>query len=234
MDGLIRCGKCKRELDPEQYPPSQRHNGGYCRECKRAYERSKKRPPLANCARCGKVRTGSHRAYCVECMQQYRQERQTRPCARCGAERDPSESQVSDAYCNECARAYHRSRHAENGRRITPICSMCGIERDDQVHQAYCPNCLYSWHIKRKYGLTLDEYVAMLERQGGGCSICGVRQSQLWREVVRQPLVIDHCHNSNKVRGLLCDHCNRGLGQFRDDPALLRRAAEYLEAHASS
>lgn len=232
MDGLIRCGKCKQERDPGQYPPSQRHNGGYCRECKRAYERSKKRPPLAKCARCGGERTGSHRAYCSPCWKQYREERRLKPCARCGGERIGH--QVHDAYCNDCARAYHRERYAENGRRITPICSMCGIERDEQVHQAYCPNCLYAWQIKRKYGLAMDEYIAMLEIQGGGCSICGARQSQLWREVVRQPLLIDHDHETGKVRGLLCDHCNRGLGQFRDDPALLHKAAEYLEAHASS
>jgi hypothetical protein len=210
MDGLIRCGKCGEDREPEQYPPSQRHNGGYCRPCKRAYEKAHPR-------------------------KRYRPDRPySDHCYKCGSKRD-SDDRVHISYCGDCARAYSRGRYAEQGMRITPICSMCGIERDpeDQTHQAYCPSCLYSWRIKGKYGITPDEYVAMLEQQGGGCSICGVRQSQLWRETWRQPLVIDHCHGSGKVRGLLCDHCNRGLGQFRDDPALLHRAAEYLEAHAS-
>jgi hypothetical protein len=211
MDGLIRCGKCKRELDPEQYPPSQRHNGGYCRDCKRSYEKAHPRK-----------RYKPDRPYSDHCYQ-------------CGAKRDPDD-RLHVGYCGVCFRAYNRKRYAEDGRRITANCSMCGIERvpEDRVHQAYCPDCFNAWRIQRTYGITPDDYAAMLEKQGGGCAICGVQQSQMWRESRRRPLVIDHCHTSGKIRALLCDYCNRGLGQFRDSPALLRKAAEYLEAHASS
>jgi hypothetical protein len=50
----------------------------------------------------------------------------------------------------------------------------------------------------------------------------------------KEKLVVDHDHKNNKIRGMLCNHCNRGLGHFRDDPMLLEFAAQYLYASADS
>lgn len=77
-----------------------------------------------------------------------------------------------------------------------------------------------------RYGLTWDDYHAMLEEQGQCCAICGLHQSE-----VGAPLVIDHDHDSGKVRALLCAACNRGLGCFRDDPQRLDAASRYLWEH---
>jgi Recombination endonuclease VII len=73
----------------------------------------------------------------------------------------------------------------------------------------------------RRYGLSLEEFRAILERQGNACAICK-------RSGVR--LYIDHCHVTRMVRRLLCGKCNTGLGFFGDDPVRLRAAADYLEA----
>lgn len=78
-------------------------------------------------------------------------------------------------------------------------------------------------YIKRKYGMTLEEWDALFEEQCGGCAIC---KQPL--EAVKK-LVIDHCHNSSKVRGLLCSNCNTGLGLFKDNPESLQAAIEYLK-----
>lgn len=84
-------------------------------------------------------------------------------------------------------------------------------------------------HIKHKYGLTRDRFHAILESQGGQCSICSTE--------VNINSCIDHDHQccpgekscGECVRGILCRLCNQGLGQFRDNPTLLRQAAQYLE-----
>jgi hypothetical protein len=75
-----------------------------------------------------------------------------------------------------------------------------------------------------KYGITLEQYEDMLSKQGHQCAICGHSDTS---ERNTFPLV-DHCHKTNEVRGILCIRCNQGLGQFRDDPTLLQRAVDYL------
>ena len=73
----------------------------------------------------------------------------------------------------------------------------------------------------KKFGLTADHHYALQEAQGGVCAIC--------RGVGRRRLCVDHDHNTGRVRGLLCDSCNRGLGLLKDSAELLRVAAAYLE-----
>jgi len=82
---------------------------------------------------------------------------------------------------------------------------------------------LRKWQLKTRYNLTLEDYETMVTDQGGVCAICGQPESRKGH-----PLVVDHCHKTNAIRGLLCSQCNRGIGCLRDDPSLLTKAAEYL------
>jgi hypothetical protein len=80
-------------------------------------------------------------------------------------------------------------------------------------------------HLKRKYGITLEDYEAKLVEQGGVCGICG-----------REPrpdisLHVDHDHGSGALRGLLCFRCNQAIGSLGEDPYLLDAAAAYLRDH---
>lgn len=75
----------------------------------------------------------------------------------------------------------------------------------------------------RKYGMTIAEYDSMLDAQNYSCAICGVDEDD-----VSRALSVDHEHTTNRVRGLLCDNCNHGLGMFKDRPDLLEKAALYL------
>ena len=78
--------------------------------------------------------------------------------------------------------------------------------------------------IKREFGVTDEQYNSMLQRQDGGCAICGKPEA----DTRGHKLHIDHCHDTGLVRGLLCASCNTGIGKFRDNISFLDRAIEYL------
>ena len=77
--------------------------------------------------------------------------------------------------------------------------------------------------LKKRFGITLEQYNAILERQGGVCAICNEKDPYF------ENLAVDHDHNTNRVRGLLCHLCNRALGMFKDDSERLRKALSYLK-----
>jgi hypothetical protein len=81
-----------------------------------------------------------------------------------------------------------------------------------------------TYHLKRRYGITAEEVDEMLEAQGGLCAICRTEPAAH----------VDHDHDTGEVRELLCFNCNGGLGQFKDDPEVLRAAADYVERHRAS
>jgi len=82
--------------------------------------------------------------------------------------------------------------------------------------------------LKRNYGITLQQWEALYEAQGGKCAIC-----QRAENAERYAnLAVDHCHDTGKVRGLLCNNCNRALGMLDHDPDRLRNAAAFLERNS--
>lgn len=85
------------------------------------------------------------------------------------------------------------------------------------------PDKLRDYQLKAKYGIPYGTYGQLLKKQRGRCAICKVPHPKT--------LHVDHDHKTGKVRALLCDPCNRGVGYFAEDPRRLRAAATYLERH---
>ena len=83
------------------------------------------------------------------------------------------------------------------------------------------------WVYLKRYGLTPEDYERMVRDQNGRCTICNYENDG-------KKLVVDHCHKTGKVRALLCDDCNQGLGRFFDRPDWLEKAAAYVRAHERS
>lgn len=82
-----------------------------------------------------------------------------------------------------------------------------------------------SKYLLRNYGISLEEYEALLLKQDGKCAICGSAEAV---PGTKNCMAVDHDHKTGKVRGLLCMFCNRGLGAFKDSPAILKNAMDYL------
>lgn len=76
-------------------------------------------------------------------------------------------------------------------------------------------------NLKANYGLSIEEYEAMVESQGGVCAICGNPPG-------KRRLNVDHDHETGIIRALLCGHCNRGIGYFREDVEVMAKAIEYV------
>lgn len=78
--------------------------------------------------------------------------------------------------------------------------------------------------IKKLYGLSKEEYLKLVSDQEGKCKICSKYEENHFK------LHVDHCHETNKVRSLLCNTCNQGIGLLKHSSNLLRKAALYCEA----
>lgn len=115
-------------------------------------------------------------------------------------------------------------------------CKCCGkIFKPNAPSHLYCSQeCVdKGWsdgYLKNTYGITQIEYEALEEKQKGKCAICGGDGFKM-RDWHWKKLVVDHCHVTGKVRGLLCHNCNRALGLLKDDPQNLLNAVNYLETH---
>jgi hypothetical protein len=84
--------------------------------------------------------------------------------------------------------------------------------------------------IKHNYGITLDQYDAMVVSQGGVCAICNNPETMLdYQTKAVKSLAIDHCHSTNRVRGLLCQACNVAIGRFKDDVSVMEKAIQYIK-----
>lgn len=79
-----------------------------------------------------------------------------------------------------------------------------------------------SYVLKQTYGITIEEYEARYDEQGGKCGCCGNTQE-------RKRLFVDHCHSTGKIRGLLCGRCNTAIGLLGDNTEGVTRAIEYLK-----
>ena len=139
--------------------------------------------------------------------------------------------------CHTCKevqpkKEFYKNKNSSSG--VSGPCKTCKAEkfasRDREKQRVYNLN----QHLQRVYGITLSEYELMAMEQDYCCKICNTHVDEFdvstpGKRMQNSRLVVDHCHTTGQVRGLLCNPCNQGLGQFRDDTELMRKAIAYLE-----
>lgn len=116
--------------------------------------------------------------------------------------------------------AEHRQCKTAKGG-IGPHCKICSRQYDKEVDSRR-KEAYHKARVHRTYNLPPEAFDAMKQEQQNKCKICGSGPPE------GAQLCIDHCHETGRVRGLLCARCNRAIGSFHDDANLLRKAAEYL------
>lgn len=212
MDELIKCSQCGESKPPEAFGVKKSKANGRRAACRVCYNDRQRENYQSN----PKVREWfrEHRAKHPEKYAAYQK-------SRASANADITEKRC--AGCGEIKPVGEFWRNAAKFDGRVDYCKPC--ERSRYEAKAGTPEFVRrtrETRLKGVYGITHAEYDGMLERQGGGCAIC------------RQPppeesyLTVDHCHNSGRVRGLLCSTCNLGLGAFKDSRALLSSAETYL------
>lgn len=139
-------------------------------------------------------------------------------CTRCGETKPMAEFRIADAadyMCKVCNRKAASAWRKQNPGRNAAACREWYYRNQRRVRD---------FTLQKNYGMTIDEYESMAERQNGVCAIClGQSKDGILR--------VDHDHQTGVVRGLLCDTCNRSLGLLGDSSEILRKAADYLDMH---
>ena len=135
---------------------------------------------------------------------------------------------VSMKTCNKCQEvkpfdAFDRRNGGRNGYRAE--CKTCRAAKVREWHQAH-PDKVKNNNLKSNYGITIDDYKLLLETHNNLCAICKLAPTATYKSSAS--LNVDHDHTTGRIRGLLCNKCNSGIGFFQESPELLGRAVIYL------
>jgi Recombination endonuclease VII len=142
------------------------------------------------------------------------------------------------AYCKKCNNIMSnewKKAHREKVRQKYKIYYRKNSEKiikDCRQWRKENPHKVLDINLKRNYGITLEQYKILFTKQNGKCAICKKEESLFdtrYKKIKR--LCVDHCHNTGKVRGLLCHNCNIGIGLFEDSKENMQNAVKYLESN---
>lgn len=144
------------------------------------------------------------------------------PCYLSAHKTTPEQNRAYRAKNLERIRAYDRAR-------IKPEWKKKIKSAYDLVWRKQTAKEIKNNALKRNFGIDLQYYDDLLKQQHGCCAICLKPSACKSISGGIKSLGVDHCHKTGIVRGLLCDHCNRGIGLLRDDPNILNSAISYLQ-----
>jgi len=140
-------------------------------------------------------------------------------CKQC---QEDTERVQCDDRCKPCNDARRAIWSAKLRLCATPLCNDKAFQKG-----TYCKRCSYESNLRVRYGITLEDYGWLAYKQKFCCAIC---KKQLNFEVPRRGAVLDHCHKTGEVRGLLHSSCNSAIGLLDEDPVTIELAAAYVRS----
>lgn len=147
----------------------------------------------------------------------------------------PFETEVKK--CSVCkiqksATEFYRRKSGREKGRLRCECKKCGHKIHKEYDKRRPRESKRDEQLRTKFGITLEQYEDLLLKQEFKCAICGkVADVNVTRDKMKwqRSLSVDHCHSTGKIRGLLCWHCNTGIGKLGDTVDGLMRAVRYLQ-----
>ena len=135
--------------------------------------------------------------------------------------------EIGMSYCPRCKldkpiEEFYKNKLRNHGK-STVYCKKCCSEKRKVEYSLYF-KAFRNGYLKRTYGISNDDYDKILKKQNGGCGICG----KICKDE-KKLFPVDHDHKTGKIRGILCNSCNNGIGRFHDDVNKLNNAVRYLK-----
>lgn len=209
-------------------------------------------PDLAFCTRCKTQKTKDQfrkdsryksgvNSWCHQCLQDYKKEKRKRENKMELRKRKPIDGKLKCWGCKESKLTDEFYPNPRTCYGFGSYCKACESKRrkdrilkDPEAHirrrqesAAYRKIYGRKKNLQKKYGISFEAYNAILEAQGGRCAICLTDKNNN-----NKALCVDHCHKTNKVRGILCNRCNRSIGLLHDSWKIAQASADYLKKHA--
>lgn len=210
---LKQCSKCKAEKDSTEFHKAKGNSDGLQKWCKKCdndrclvYQRARQR-------RLGRKERAPQRLV---------EELKVKGLKRCPG-------------CKETKplASFYESENSNGGR--ASHCIICANTQNAEKRKEYAreqylrtkekePDRVYNNRLKKKFGITIENYNQRLAEQNGLCAVCGEAETH-------KRLAVDHNHKTGQIRGLLCGRCNPAVGYLRDSAEIARKIADYLDSH---
>lgn len=167
-----------------------------------------------------------------KCHSLYLYNKLMKTCTLCGIEKELSEfskdKHRKDGFTDrcKCCRNTAQKKYLVNA---PEVFSKIKAKRASAAKKFYSTkkgkDKLREYHLQKEFSMSIEDYNSLLEKQDGVCNIC--KRHRIASN--KSNMAVDHCHTTGKIRGILCNWCNRGIGIFEDNEEFLKRAIDYLK-----
>lgn len=203
------CSKCKIEKYIDEFSKDKTHKDGYqsiCKNCQKEYHKTYKQKYSSKKNENHKRWIKKNPNKAKEYSKKYRESH----IEQCKERRKQYYQKNKEKY-----QQYQKNRYQENPEKIK-----------EQRKQYYKNNVqkTKNSNLLLNYGITIEEYNSIFIKQKGKCAICGRQRSEF-----KKDFAVDHDHKTKKIRGLLCNNCNRGIGFLKDCVEIVFKAYKYLQ-----